>query len=151
MKTRWKILVLFVAILLFARIPLQQGDFKGGEEYDHFGYDDGYGLLQIGSSMEKNNYNLNPEESYAISPDGNRLKIETEPHPFDLENNFPKHPYVRDRVYLIKPNGERYESLSSGNWEFHFTLNDPEGKINRVFKGERWTFYYSPIWHGSPL
>jgi len=62
MKTRWKILILFVAILLFARIPLQQGDFKGGEEYDHFGYHDGYGLLQIGSSMEKNKYNLNPEE-----------------------------------------------------------------------------------------
>ncbi len=151
MKTRWKVLIVIAAIVFLFRIPLPQGDFEGGQEYDHFGYDDGYGLLQIGSSMEKNKYQLNTDESYAVSPDRNKLKIQSEPHSFDLQMNFPQHPYIRDRIYVIKPNGERYESLESGNWEFHFTLDGEENKIYRIFKGKRWTFYYNPILHGSPL
>ena len=151
MKKGLKILAIFAAIVLIARIPLPQGDFRGGQKYDHFGYYDGYGLLQIGSNMKNNNHKFNFKKSYALSPDGDRLILQTEPHPFDLEMHFPEHPYVRDRIYVVGPNGDRYENLPSGAWEFHFILDSPEGEVYRVFKGNIWMFLYSPILHGSPL
>ena len=151
MKKMWKILAAIIVIIFIARISLPQGDFRGGQKYDHFAYHDMYGLLQIGTSMKINNHKLNLEESYAISPDGDNLKIQTEPHQFDLEGHFPEHPYVRDRIYVIKSNGKRYEDLTYGRWEFHFTLDSPEGKVYRVFKGNISRFLYSPILHGLPL
>jgi len=111
-------------------------------------FDNGYALLQIGPSNREKKIELLPGESYAQGNDGVKYKIETEPHDFDIRQN---HTYVRDRIYILNEKGKRKRSISSGDWTFLFTFQNPDGtKDTREFTGQYWKFHYNPIIHGPP-
>jgi len=145
MKSYW---IAIVGLLLCAGcMPLKQGTLQGVGRYDYFGYDNGYGLLQIGPSNVKKTAILLPKKSYAISPSGKKLRIESEEHDYDIEQ---KDIYIRDEIYVVSENGKRLKELSNGKWKFVFSLLLPTGPAERVFEGTITTFYYNPIIHGPP-
>src|SRR5438094_151838 len=92
-----------IAGSLAACIPLKQTRITGGLGYDYFGYygQSGYGLLQIGASNAPKQIILIDSRSFALSPKGIRFRVQTEPHPYDLETKSSKAPYIRDRVYVL--------------------------------------------------
>jgi len=144
---------LFVVVLtcfLCGCIPCKQAVFKGGEQYDHFGYYEYYGLLQIGPSNAGKTAKVLVNGSYAIDPSGRRLSIETEEHDYDKQQKDPRAPYIRDRIYVLDQNGNRLSKLKDGNWKFVFALSTPKGREERTFESKVWTFYYNPILHGPP-
>jgi len=147
------LITIAIASSLAACIPLQQTNIVGGRGYDHFGLygETGYGLLQIGPSNTPKKSHVIDSQSFALSPKGVRLRIETEPHPYDIEKKSPKVPYVRDRVYVLDAEGRRItRPLKNGQWKFHFTMRTPKGIETRDFDADLWTFFYNPVIHGSP-
>jgi hypothetical protein len=130
-------------------VTKQQATITGGQGYDHMGvYDNGYALLQIGPSNKEKKIILLSDQSYAQDIDGTRYKIETEPHEFDIQQ---EHKYIRDRIYILNETGKKKRSISSGDWRFFFTFQNPDGtKDTREFTGQYWKFYYNPIIHGPP-
>lgn len=143
---------MIVAAFVFCAgcVPLTQTAVAGGRGYDHFDYygDLRFGLLQIGPSNRGRTATVIPGKSYATAPDGRRHGISTEPHAFDIEQ---KHPYVRERIYVLDEQGRRItRKLSEGRWAFRFTLRTPGGMEARVFQADLSTFYYNPIIHGPP-
>lgn len=129
---------------------LKQESVNGGGPDDHFGYYETArcGLLQIGASSKPKEIKLVEQESYAISPDGVRYRIQTEEHPFDIEQGYP---YIRDRVYLIDKTGTRVsKDWKNGKWEFHFVIQGPKGRETRDFEPKYWNFYYCILIHGAP-
>ena len=74
-----------VLLLLSGCMPLKQYNVTGGKRYDGIGYDEeGYGLLQIGSSNQPKTTSIVDAESFAIGPRGKRYSVESEPHPYHL-------------------------------------------------------------------
>ena len=141
---------IIVLTLLLGCMPLKQYHVTGGEQYDHFGYHNGYGLLKIGPSNIAKTVSLVDAESFAVGPRGKRYSIKSEPHPYDLEKPGSRSPYVRDRIYLIDKNGKKISNWRNGQWQFTFVLDTPQGQINRHFTMTLGTFYYNPATHGPP-
>ena len=136
------------SLSLIGCIPLQQSEVSGGTKNDFFRYYGDYGLLNIGSTDKKKTITLLPESSYALSPNGTKYGIYTEPHFYDLDQ---KYPYIRDHVTLVSPRGKRLGSIpQNGIWQFHFDFAGPRGRDTRDFTIKFWTFYYNPILHGPP-
>lgn len=131
-------------------MPLQQADILGGTGYDHLGvYSEDYGsLVQIGPSNEEKKIKIIPEESYAQYSDGTKLRVDVEPHEFDVRQGYP---YIRDRLWVLDEKGRRKKKIENGDWRFLITFADKDGrKGTREFKASYWTFHYIPVIHGPP-
>ena len=152
MRSAHVLLILMIA--LTGCMPVKQYHVTGGQQYDSFSYLDHLrcGLLQIGPSNIPKAFKIVDSESHAVSPDGKRVGISTEPHDYDLRpDKDPSAPYVRDRVYLVAADGKRVtRKWEDGLWEFHFVLDAPSGRETRDFEMQVSTFYYNPVVHGSP-
>lgn len=135
-------------------MPLKQYHVTGGQQYDNFGYMDNLrcGLLQVGPSNVPKAFTIVDTESFAISPDGQRYGISTEPHGYDLRaDKDPRVPYVRDRVYLVDAKGKRLNrNWKDGVWKFHFMIDAPTGRDARDYEMQLGTFNYNPVIHGPP-
>ena len=152
MRSEHVLLILMLAIA--GCMPVKQYHVIGGQQYDSFSYSDHLccGLLQIGPSNTPKAYTIVDAESHAVSPDGKRLGISTEPHDYDLRSDKDARvPYVRDCVYLVAADGKRDKrKWKDGLWRFHFMLDAPSGRETRDFNMQVSTFYYTPVVHGSP-
>lgn len=147
------LITITIAAFLAACVPLQQTKIVGGRGYDHFDYygETGYGLLQIGPSNAPKQITVIDSQSYALSPQGIQFRIQTQPHPYDIETKSFKVPYIRDRVYVLDSEEHRItRPLNNGQWKFHFTMRTPKGSETRAFDADLWTFYYNPLIHGPP-
>lgn len=141
--------VLVAALALGGCIPLQQPMVTGGEQYDSFGYHDGYGLLQVGPSNVVKTVAIVDAESYAVGPRGERYGVESEPHPH-MGRNDARVPYVPDCIFLTNAKGRRIRGWRDGKWTFVFALDTPRGRETREFAMTLSTFYYNPLVHGPP-
>jgi hypothetical protein len=143
------VLLAVVAILVSGCMSLKQERVLGGERHDHFGYYDrlGFGLLSVGAPNLPKAVRLVDEASFAISPNGDRFAIKSEPHAFDIEQGYP---YVRDRIYLVSAGGECVKVRDDGIWKFVFSLDTATGRQSRTFEAKVWTFIYKPLIHGPP-
>lgn len=141
-------LAFILGSLLVACVPVQQCDVSGGHKYDSFGYYGDYGLLSIGPTNQKKTIRLLPGSSYALSANGTKYGIRTEPHFFDRER---KVSYVRDHITLVDQRGKRIGRIpQNGIWQFHFEFIGPNGKSSRDFTSRFSTFFYNPLLHGPP-
>jgi hypothetical protein len=125
----------------------QAGDFRTDHGSVHFLFTDGAGLLTLGRSSTSASGRVVAEDSFAESPSGQRLKILTEPHAYDVGREAPN---IRTRILVLNGNGKAAPSLKDGRWKFSFLIRNRGKERRLVFISEIYTFYYSPFLHGPP-
>jgi hypothetical protein len=111
-------------------------------------YGGGYFVTQFGESYRPRQGTIVPAASYLIGPNNRRYGIETEVHAFDVER---QSVHLRERVYVVRPDGKRLGRLPSGSWRAHIVWQTEDGeRIAHDYKANVWLFWYTPLLHGPP-
>lgn len=140
--------VMLAALGLSGCMPLrQQKTLKGGSDSDFLLCEDHFLLAQFSPSNQPNTQKVIPEDSYILSPRGERYAVEVEPHQFDIEQ---KYPCIRERIYPVDVHGQRLHRWSNGIWIVHVALDTPAGRSTLEEQIKFWTFWYNPLVHGPP-
>ena len=136
--------ILALMVLLTGCFPLRQEARVSGPVHPPLLLcDDRYVLVGVDMNREK----IVAEQSHISDSSGKRYTIKVEPHQYDIQQKFA---VLRADVYPCNSDGSHLRRWSNGIWSFHFVVET--NGVTRVIEQQRryWTFYYSPIIHGSP-